>query len=355
MVRRSPLLLAGVLALVPAVALAVMLGPMHHGVPPQAVASPAPSPLRTPRPTPTPAPLPPLLLADRFDLAAARSFGRIDVTGYDHRGDVDISGYALAVTATPALPAQVPVWKLHGFADGANVSALLTRMGIDPATATPVLGADDGWHVDPAAAQVSAGISDDGALTNAGMQPGDDGEAITAVSRALRSLGLMPQNADATASSRQGSTTTIWTVGFARNPIGGVAVGFGSFTSGVASVEVTAAGNVPRLSVDEPSVDGGAVYPLRSWRDAWSDVARGHWFDECCDVNTGGGGPPHPVIFRAGSVSIAYEQVGSGAGVLVPMWVFRDSTAQLSLAIPALRLADLSEAGGFRLTQPGTS
>jgi hypothetical protein len=177
---------------------------------------------------------------------------------------------------------------------------------------------------------------------------------MAATSRVLADLGLFPQNADATAFATGDTMTPGWIVTYTRRAIGGVPVGFGLLHQGIAEMQITELGNVTRVSVDNPAVDGGAPYPLRTWREAWADVSRGHWFDECCYVNTGGGGPSKPLAFRADRITLVYEAVGFPSSYLVPMYVFTDShNEDAALSVPALRLADLSEPGGFRLTEPG--
>jgi hypothetical protein len=349
--RRNPLLLALALPLVPAVALAVILGTRHTTTASRPAATASPSAAPTPTPRPTPAPMASLLVPDRFDLGTPRAFGRIDVVGFDHRSNVDVKSYSLSA-APPAFPSMLPVWKLRGFAPGADTKTLLARIGADPRATPNIPGTDQGWRLDAANAQLSAGISDDDVLVATNRAVTDDSTAMATAARVLRDLGLLPQNAGASATSWEARTTT-WDVEYARHAIDGVPVGFGSFTDTIASVQIDSMGNVSRLLFDEPSVDGGAAYPLRDWREAWSEVSRGRWFDECCMVNTGGGGPAHPIAFRATRVSLAYEQVGNGASMLVPMYVFADSAAQLSFALPALRLTDLAEPGGFKLTEPG--
>jgi hypothetical protein len=331
---RSPLLLAVALALVPVLALAVALGPFHRAARPSiAVASPHPS---------ASAGLPQLIVADRFDLAAPRAFGPVDVTGIDHHGQVAITSYTLAATP-PALPGTAPVWKLRGFADAPT--ALQARLGVSPPTPEYPGDKFDGL-IDPSQARVSAG---DGTATlvDSGVAPTDVASATAAAAHALAALGLSPQNADA----RALRTTGGWEVVYQRRPVAGIAVGVGG---DVAEVELTAQGAVTRLFVDALSLDGGVFYPLRSVQDAWAQVSGGGWFDECCAAFTGAAPGPLQVAFRAVSVSLAEVQLDEpGALLLVPMYVFTDSAHRLSLTVPALTAADLVRPGGFTLTEPG--
>jgi hypothetical protein len=108
----------------------------------------------------------------------------------------------------------------------------------------------------------------------------------------------------------------------------------------------TSTGAVTSLTVDAPAVAGGAQYPLRSVQDAWNEVSGGRWFSACCDLSMPAGGPP--LAFRADRVSLAEVELGAPQMLLVPMYVFTDSAQRLSLTVPALTAADLSEPGGFR-------
>src|SRR5258706_592204 len=110
----------------------------------------------------------------------------------------------------------------------------------------------------------------------------------TAVPRLLSELGLTPQNADASVTATEQGTTQLWHVSYRRQPIEGVAVGFGLFRQTVAEVDIPRFGSVTRVAVDDPALDGGSQYPLRTWQDAWTDVSNGQWFDQCCQVYTGG-------------------------------------------------------------------
>jgi len=331
---RSPLLLAAVLALVPIVALVVALGPLHHA-----------TPTATPQPQgqATASSLPQLVVADRFDLAAPRAFGPVDVTGIDEHAQVDITGYTLAA-GLPALPTSAPVWRLRGFAE-VNTTALQARLGVSPPT--PEFPGDkfDGL-IDLSQGRVSAGGGSTTTMVNAGVQPTDAGSAITAAGRVLSELGILPQNADA----RALHTVDGWDVAYARRPIQGIPVGV---DASVAQVDISPLGNVTRLFVDAPSLDGGAPYPLRSVQDAWADVSRGHWLAECCAGSTGAPPGSARVAFHADTVSLAEVQLDPPAMLLVPMYVFTDTAQHLSLTLPALQAADLSEPGGFRLTEPG--
>jgi hypothetical protein len=351
---RSPLLLAVVIALVPAVVLAVVAGPLRHRAvdPTAAVATPAPAPSPTSPQAPRPQPLPSIIAPDVSSLGAPGEFGRIDVVGYDHHGDVSIATYALAAPP-PTLPSSLPVWHLRGFAPG-DTSTLQSRIGVAPPS-PPFPGDGPDGKIDAALAQLSAGGGTAATLFTIGVQPKDETSAITAATSVLSDLGLLPQNVSAAATSTtEGPTPTpVWQVSFTHRPIEGIPVGFGAGT-GVAEVDVSTLGNVTRLWVDAPALDGGAAYPLRSVAEAWDDVRGGHWFDECCWVNTGGGGAPARLGFRADTVELVYEQTNPPPMKLVPMYVFTDSKNRLSLAVPALRAADLSEPGGFRLVEPGS-
>jgi hypothetical protein len=355
---RGPLALALVIALLPLVwaTRAAWTAPFRHTAThtsqptPAAVADATANP--TPRPTPRPAPLPAMLATDRFDLGAPRAYGRIDVAGASHYGDVDISGYKLAVTP-PSMPSSLPVWKLRGFLPGADTAELIARLGIHP-QATPVAGTMSDGSIDAAQASVAAGNGTFTTVISTDTQPASDTAAMSVASTVLADLGLFPQNADATASDATDMETPGWYVTYTRRPIDGVPVGYGLWGHDVASMAISQLGNVARFNVGNPSVDGGASYQLRSWRDAWSDVSRGHWFDECCVVNTGGGMMPASV-FRADTVSLVYQPIGTPAAYLVPMYVFADSNLGISVDVPALRLADLAEPGGFRVTEPGAA
>jgi hypothetical protein len=350
--RRSPLLLAVVLALIPAVALAVILGPLRHRTTPVANPTPTFAPEPSLSPTARTTPLPALIARDDSSIGAARAFGRIDVSGYDLRDNVSISGYTLTATPPAHPPAELPVWRLRGFVS-ADISGLEARLGVAPTTPEFPGDKPDG-RIDVGQAQVAAGNGNLNTLLTVASRPNDDSQAVAAVARLLAELGLTPQSADAAVRSRESGPTVTWDIAYTRRAIDGIPVGFGlAGGTEVADVQITELGNVTRLSVDAPALDGGSRYPLRTWQDAWSDVSRGHWFDECCEVFTGGGGPRTATPFRADSVSIVYEQVGTTAMHLVPMYVFGDSASKLALAVPALQAADLAEPGGFRLTQPG--
>jgi hypothetical protein len=357
---RNPLVLAAALALVPVSALAVMFGPARHGasLPRTGVATPtptAPTTRITATPAPSLAPLPSLVVADRFDLGAARAYGRIDIVGDDYRHDISIGSYAMAATP-PSMPSSLPVWKLRGFATTVDTAALAVRLGIQ-APSTPLSpGSSPNGRIAVAEGSVSAGSGIESTILNTGSQVGDDKAAVAAVARVLSDLGISPQNADPTVSAMGDVRTPTWEVRFTRRHINGIPVGFGLLDQGVADVQITQFGNIARLSVDEPAVDGGALYSLRPWREAWAEVSRGHWFSECCYVNTGGGGRADPLAFRADRVSLVYEAVGFPATYLVPMYVFTDShNDDAALTVPALRLGDLSEPGGFRLVEPGAA
>jgi hypothetical protein len=252
------------------------------------------------------------------------------------------------------MPSSLPVWKLRGFLAGADTAELIARLGIHPQT-TPVAGTASDGSIDAAQASVAAGNGTFTTVISTGIQPASDTAAMSVASKVLADLGLFPQNADATASDATDMETPGWYVTYTRRPIDGVPVGYGYWGHDVASMAVSRLGDVARFNVDNPSVDGGASYPLRSWRDAWSDVSRGHWFDECCEVNTGGGGPMQNPVFRADTVSLVYQPIGTPATYLVPMYVFADSNLGVSVDVPALRLADLAEPGGFRVTEPGAA
>jgi hypothetical protein len=338
--RRSPLLLAVVLALIPAIALAVLIGPLRHR-------ATSPTSIVTPAPRPTALPL--LIARDNTSIGAARAFGPIDVTGYDHHDGVSIARYALAATPGP-LPSSLPVWRLRGFVK-ADVSALEAQLGVAPSTPEFPGDKPDG-RIDVGQAQVATGSVS--TLLTVATQPSSDTTAIAAVARLLSELGLTPQNADVAVTATEERNTPLWHVSYRRQPIEGVAVGFGLFRQTVAEVDITSFGSVTRVAVDDPALDGGSQYPLRTWQDAWTDVSRGQWFDQCCQVYTGGTAKT-AAPFHADTVSLVYEQVGAVAMRLVPMYVFTDSLQHLSLATPALQLADLSEPGGFRLTQPGAA
>ena len=354
---RGPLGLAVIVALLPLVwaTHATWTAPFRHTASPTATASALAQATAwpTPRPTPTPTPLPSLIVPDHLDLGAPRAFGRIDITGYDYRGQIDIGSYTL-VSTPKSMPSSLPVWKLRGLATAVDTSPLAARLGIHaPSTPLPTGATPDG-RISVAEGLVWAGSGNVTTILNAGTQPADDKSAIAAVARVLSDLGIMPQNADATAIGRDDGSTPTWDVRFTRRPIQGVTVGFGLWYQGAADVQITQLGNITRLSVDGAAVDGGASYSLRTWREAWADVSRGHWFDECCYVNTGGGGPSEPLAFHADRVALVYEAVGFPASYLVPMYEFIDTHKNdAALTVPALRLADLSQPGGFRLIQPG--
>ncbi len=340
---RSPLLLAVVVALVPITVLAVALG--LHGRPRQPVATPTPSPSATARS----ARLPQLVVADDATLGAPRAFGPLDVTGIDHHADLPIARYTFAAGA-PSLPDTAPVWNLRGFAN-LPTTALEARLGVSPPT--PEFPGDkfDGL-IDISQGRVSVASGTQAASLNAGARVTDDASAVTAVTQLLDGLGLMPQSATATAAVSEPLPVTTWRVTFMRRPIEAIPVGFAG-SDAAAQVDITALGAITRLVVDAPSLAGGSRYPLRGVQDAWQEVSRGHWFDECCDVFTGAAPGPTPIAFRADSVSLVEYQLDAPQMRLVPVYVFTDSAAQLSLAIPALQARDLSEPGGFRLVQPG--
>jgi len=348
---RSPLTIALIVATLPAVwaTRGAWSAPFHPTA--SRTALPTTGAARTPAPTTaTPWPrLAQLLAADDFTLGAPRAYGRLDVVGFDHSYDAGISGYKLSATP-PSLPQSLPVWKLHGFVDGAATAPLAARLGIHPpATPLPPDATENG-RIDPAAATVTAGVGGATTAFTVADHPASDTAALAAASQALVDLGLFPANADAAATPTTDTGTDGWAITYTRRSIGGVSSGFGLWNTEVASMEMDIYGKVTRFDVDAPSVAGGSTYQLRPWRDAWTEVSRGHWFDECCDVNTGGGGPPLSPAFHADKVSVVYEQV---AMYLVPMYEFTDTAGKLSLTVPALRLADLAEPGGFRLTQPG--
>lgn len=337
---RSPLALAVLIAVVPVAALAVTLGLHRAPAPPRTVASASP----------TSAALPRLVVDDRFDLAAPRALGRIDVTGIDHHGRITITSYSLAATGT-ALPESAPVWRLRGFAE-VPTTALQARLGVSPPT--PEFPGDkfDGL-IDLSEARVSAGGAAGTALLDAGAQVTDAGTAVSAVTRVLSQLGLAPQNVDTHAGAVAGdSPEPSWQVTYTRRDVDGIPAGFG-LSPPAAQVDISALGNVTRIDIDDPAVDGGAPYRLRTVQDAWQDVSRGHWFDECCAAFTGAAPGPATTAFRGDRVSLAEVQLDAPAMLLVPMYVFTDSTQRLSLTVPALEAADLSEPGGFRLTEPG--
>jgi hypothetical protein len=353
---RSPLLLAALIAVGPLVwaTHGMWLAPFRHTVAtPQTGAAPKVAAHATPTPSPTPEPqLPMLAVADRLDLGAERAFGRIDVRGYAHYHDVSIQRYALA--ATPgAMPASLPVWKLRGFS-AADVRPLQRRLGMNSSPMPAGQCCAD--ELDPATATVRAGSAGNVDVFNLGVVPTGGPDIAAALTRMLTRLGIPAHDADFSASDYGDASRADWYVSFVRKPLQGVPVGLGNADT-LVSAEVDGHGNVSRFTVTEQAVDGGAVYPLRTWREAWNEVSRGHWFDECCEVFTGGSGGPHKVAFRADKVSLVYEAVGSTLRTneyLVPCYAFTDSAApDLVLSVPALRLADLAEPGGFTVTEPG--
>jgi hypothetical protein len=248
------------------------------------------------------------------------------------------------------MPSSLPVWRLRGFVS-ADVSELEGRLGVAPSTPEFPGDKPDG-RIDVGQAQLATGSVN--TLLTVATQPKDETSAIAAATRVLSDLGLAPQNADVAATAVEEGRTALWRVTYTRRAIAGIQVGFGLQDATVAEVDITQLGNVTRVAVDDPALDGGSPYPLRTWQEAWAEVQGGHWFDECCQVYTGGGAAT-ATPFRADTVSLVYEQVGSMVMRLVPMYVFADVEQHLSLAVPALQLSDLAEPGGFRLSQPGAA
>ena len=338
MTRRvgNPLVLAIALALVPIAALAVMLGPARHGASPPrtgvaaAILTPTASPTITPTPPPTPLPM--LSVADRLDLGPPRAYGSVEV-----RSDALLSGFtatSYTLSTTPgAFPSSLPVWKLRGFASN-NTGPLAVRLGI-PTTGTPGgAGAIDATH-----GSAHTGI----AHLSLGATPTTDESVAAAATRLLRDLGVPPLNSDIHVSGSSG-TPREWQVSFERHHLAGVQVG--SEPAYEASLTVVGDGIINEFSVTEQAADGGSVYALRDWHQAWSELRSGHW------VTVAGLGPhgnPGPddepggsnYHFKADKVFLYYEDAGTTPDYLVPFYGFTDSRWGITVGAPALRSADV--------------
>jgi hypothetical protein len=278
-----------------------------------------------------------------MDIGGARAYGRIDVRGFSRDGQVIIQHYAL-VAPRRSLPTSLPVWRLRGFSN-ADTGPLAKVLGVNQKSGSSPAGINRG-AASVHSSSPSAGVS---------AEPTDDASAIGEVTVMLDRLGILPLASDATAMDESAPPHSQWEVSFARRPIDGIPVGLGS-DNAVALVRLADLA-VSDMWVSAPAIDGGSPYPLRTVQDAWSDLARGHWFDECCEVYTGGDGGPDKLSFHADQVSLVYEDaVGlpdAAPGYLVPFYAFTDSQAKVSLTVPALQSTDLSEAGGFSVVEPG--
>ena len=301
----------------------------------------------SPRPSPTPHwPLARLAASDQLDLGVARAYGAIDITGTPTSFDF-ISGWSLATTPTN-LPTTLPVWRLRGFIR-ADVSALAEKLTLPVIGRPGVVGGTTMGEIDAARALVSGPST-----LHADHTVMTDEEAVSTVSAVLFQLGIPALDGDPHVqriSDGAPSGSQMWQVQFVHRPVQGVPVGL-RHNQLVAGATVDANGAVSNLEVHEMAVDGGSAYPLRPWREAWAEVTKGHWFDLCCGMSTGGD-PVTPMRFRADKVELIDVQVDSSTtSYLVPFYLFTDTRDDLVVDVPALRLDDLAEPGGFQVTQP---
>ncbi len=340
---RNPGVIALVVALLPAVSLAVWLGPVraltsHRGVPMMAAVTA--SPLPTPAPTPRPTPLPVLPVADRLDVFAPRAYGRIDVRAsvpLESAGvemDFPVAGYSLDTTP-PHFPTSLPVWKLRGFSS-ANTMGLARMLGL-PTTGTPIPGDD----VDVARGEVR----DTNTHLPASTAPTAE-QAVAAATEVLRQLGVSPFNAHQPITHAFGDAPyREWQVSFLRDPLAGVQVGLDPDAQASLMVEET--GYVSSVEIHEQAVDGGSMYPLRDWHEAWSDIMHRNWTVLCC---LGPHGNPTTTTtapgdsgyrLRVSKVYLYYEESDTDPDLLVPFYAFQDSRYGIEFAAPALRNADV--------------
>jgi hypothetical protein len=333
---RNPLMLALLIALVPAVSLAVWLGPLRHAPSRStAVASPAPLPVATASPEPTP--LPQLAQADMLTLVVPHAYGRLVVQGIPPAAEIPAAGYALATTPS-AFPTALPVWKLAGFAPR-DTSGLAAALGL-PVTGSPTPGDDlDAAHA--AARATITRIPVTGTVRS-------ENDAISAADTALHEMGVPPLNAALEVSSRGTAPNREWSVAYPRHLLDGVRVGLDPEYAAALTIEES--GFITSVDIHEEAVDGGSTYPLRDWHEAWADVQHHRWAALCCPGPNGNPGGPSNVPgapdyrLRVDRVYLYYEESqpsASGPDYLVPFYAFEDSRNQFSVGVPALRSADV--------------
>jgi hypothetical protein len=317
--------------------------------PRQPPSTPTPYPLPTEKVPPTPRPdlaLPPAtpkhdpwLVPDDMHLQAPRIFGVLPRP--EPVQSVQFSCYVLTAD-TPPPQTELPVWRLRNpNFDQASVAAVF-HTGPPLQDGDRFVGAGE-----PTVRNWWVGWEGDLRL---GLPPQTDSDAQAEVDAFFRTSGFIP-------ASWTGPTVTSgytyngvyqafmkqWRLEYRHLPIyGGVAIqspddspnhgGIGG------SVVLRGDGAMITFSLTAPSIDGGSMYRLRDWHQAWNDVAHGRWVAEAGNYHYGLSGHP----FVADDMSLVYVPANTssvtrrGIPVLVPMFQFTDTAKGLSLQVPAL-------------------
>jgi hypothetical protein len=358
MPRRSlrPLAAGLAVAVVAGAAGAVLARHVHQATPagvhhPQVTLSPTPRP--TP-PTALPLAFPPFFAPDDLTLGAPLAFGHLSLTGAD--STLQIGGYKLSVSRDPGSPGTAPVWRIDR--SPAPGTATLRQRFAPAATPTPNAEGvipTPSVSYDPATGQLQYNT---GTLELGGASldavPTDAADAARLATLFMTQRGLLPAAAGVPQAFSSDQPQEPWGVRWSFHigdyPVDG--------PGGRAVMGIGPQGAVADVLETWQPVAGGSSYPVIPWRAAWSQVAAGHWYRECCAF-TGGSGPSRQTTFDATSVHLGYIQPDSPVSnlspserdFLIPMWVFTDS-GETDLFYPAVSTRYLSYA---RAPQPWPS
>ena len=292
----------------------------------------SPQPSAKPSPTPQPVSFARLYPADVLTLVAPRAYGHLSLTGTDNT--LQIAHYTLAVQHDPGSPATAPVWQLAPAPrfDAATLGARFDLPGSPTTDSSGVLT----WHAadgaasltyDPDSGQVSySGTTAGAGPANVGAAPTDKAGAGRLAARWMAERGLLPPGAGAPEvtyfpQSSPQPWSVDWPLHIGSYPLEGPYAQPG--------MGLDAQGGIQSVMILGLGVDHGSTYPVIPWRQAWAQVAAGHWYRECCDF-TGGDGPSSLPGFTATSVELGYASFGDSRSrlsgterkYLVPMWVF---------------------------------